>query len=876
MTVRFKAWNCAVNAVVVLFTLLSACTSKEKQPSSDSIAVHWELVTNFTDAPDVFDAKIELRNNSDRRLNGSNWRLFFNMAPRRILEHSTPQPATLHHINGDWYKLIPAENFSLEPGETIAINYRGVEAVIKETDRPLGPYFVFYDEQGNETDIVEVTEYTWTPFTKADQINRNRQDEEPIPTAAWLYQNNLDMQSVAESEMPAIIPSPVKIETSSDSIAVSDKLQIFYQRDVEREAKYLANILKDITGKTFQLIDKPSGGDQITLQLGNVKVADRSNEAYKLDIGSDGIRITGSDPAGIFYGIQSLRSLIPLKAHREKVSSFNLPVISVEDAPRFGFRGLHLDVSRNFQTKETVLRLLDLLSFYKINRFLFYTTEDEGWRLEIDGLPELTTVGAQRHHTSGMQAAALHPAYGSGPFAKAEGKFGHGYYSRADFIEILQYANERHIKVIPELNFPGHARAAIKAMEARYERLMKEGKEQEANEYRLIDPEDSSQYLSAQAYKDNVVCVARESVYRFYEKVVDEIAKMYQEAGLKLDEFHTGGDEVPEGAWTQSPLAQTLMKSHPEIRDPKNLQTYFFRELVKRLKKRNLKIHGWEEIALLKTDDGKYIPNPEFASQDVVPYIWNNVFDYDLGYRLANAGYDVVLCNVSNFYFDLAYSKDPQEPGLYWAGFVDTRHAFTFAPYDMFKTTNRNSMGQALDLESRKVKGEGSNKVIVESLKASARQHILGVEAQVWSETIKGRDMLEYYILPKLIGFSESAWTAERNFETIASKSDREAVIQKQWNVFANALGKRELPRLSYMNGGYNYRVPPPGAVVDDGQLKANVEYPGLIIRYSTDGSEPTLKSPIYENPISISGEVALKTFDSAGKPSKTVSIVVD
>ena len=128
--------------------------------------------------------------------------------------------------------------------------------------------------------------------------------------------------------------------------------------------------------------------------------------------------------------------------------------------------------------------MLDLLSFYKINRFLFYTTEDEGWRFEIKDLPELTDVGAQRQHTSGKETAVLHPAYGSGPFAKAKDKFGHGYYSRKDFIEILKYANERHIKVIPELNFPGHARAAIKAMEARYERLMKEGKEAEANEYR--------------------------------------------------------------------------------------------------------------------------------------------------------------------------------------------------------------------------------------------------------------------------------------------------------------------------------------------------------------------------------------------------------
>src|SRR5690606_5494836 len=149
-------------------------------------------------------------------------------------------------------------------------------------------------------------------------------------------------------------------------------------------------------------------------------------------------------------------------------------------------------------------------------------------------------------------------------FADAPGKHGSGYYTKEDFIEILKYAKARHLKIIPELNFPGHALAAIKSMEARYERLMKEGKEKEANEYRLIDPDDKSVYLSAQAYKNNVVDVSRESVYHFFEKVVDEFALMYKEAGLTMDTFHTGGDEVAEGAWTKSPMAQKLISEHAE------------------------------------------------------------------------------------------------------------------------------------------------------------------------------------------------------------------------------------------------------------------------------------------------------------------------
>lgn len=850
-------------SAIILFT---SCQKKNDFSTVDRIGVGWELVTNFTDEKGVFEAEFVLKNNSDVSLTDKNWTLFFNMAPRPILPNKSPQPANLYHINGDWYKMVPNAGFVLEPGESLNIAYRGTEGVIKETDRPLGLYFVFNDESVEEK-IVEVKDYSWTPFTKPEQINRNPEDEEPIPTAEVMYNNNAAASLLDDSQIQPVFPSPVSLKKTQGSFEINKDVSIFFQGGLEKEAAYLASGLKDITGNDYKTETGSSKAKSITLDL-NYRAA--SPEAYKLTIADGGIVISGSGAAGVFYGIQSLRSMIPVETYQERPADFSLPSVTVIDAPRFAFRGLHLDVSRNFQTKETILRLLDLLSFYKLNRFLFYTTEDEGWRLEIRDLPELTTVGAQREHTSGKETAVLHPAYGSGPFAGAEGKYGHGYYSREDFIEILKYAHDRHIKVIPELNFPGHARAAIKAMEARYQRLMSEGKEAEANEYRLIDPDDKSVYLSAQGYTDNVVSVARESSFHFYEKVVEEITQMYKEAGLTLDEFHTGGDEVPEGAWTKSPLAAALMKEHPEIRDPKNLQAYFFRELSRRLKGKNLQLHGWEEVAMMKTENGKYLPNPEFAN-DLVPYIWNNLFDFDLGYRLANAGYNVVLCNVSNFYFDLAYSKDPEEPGLYWAGFVDSRNAWTFAPYDMFKTTNKNSMGHKLDLESG---GSGEKgMVILEHLKPQARKNILGVEAQVWSETIKGRDMVEYYMLPKLMGFSESAWAAERNWETIEDKTEREKTIQEQWNVFANSLGKKELPRLSYLNKGYNYRIPPPGAVIEDGKLKANVEYPGLIIRYSTDGTEPGPGSNVYEGPVEVKGQVVLKAFDRAGKSSRSVHV---
>lgn len=844
--------------------------SEKTLTGKSQIQVTWKLVTNFTDRGDAFDAYFNLTNDGETALTDKNWALFFNMAPRPIIANKTPQAARVVHINGDWYKLVPEKGFSLAPGEFTQIWYSGTEGVIKESDAPLGLYIVYYDKDGKEERLEQIVDYTIEPFTERQQILRGTVDSLRMPTAANRYKANLGMSPVAEAELLKIIPSPVRLTAGNGTLTLDGSQTIYYGKGLDKEANFLSKRMKDITTATYKVGAAAPGTaapgtsapnvEGISLTIDSVSVNRINKEAYRLSVTPQGISIVGSDAAGVFYGIQSLLALIPYESYG--TSKLTLNSLNVEDAPRFGTRGLHVDVSRNFQTKETILRTLDLMARYKLNHFLLYTTEDEGWRLEIDGLPELTEVGAQRQHTSGMDAPALHPAYGSGPLAYEPGKYGSGYYTKADFIEILKYAAERHIKVIPELNFPGHALAAIKAMEARYQRLMKEGKEKEAEEYRLIDPDDKSKYLSAQSYKNNVVSVARESTYHFYDKVVDEMAKMYQQAGLKMDVIHAGGDEVANGAWTASPMAAKLLKENPEIKGAKNLQSYFFGKLVERMKKRGLTVHGWEEVALLKTDGGKYQFNLAFAGGGVVPYIWNNLFDYrDLGNRLANAGYPVILCNVSNFYFDMSYDNDPKEPGLYWAGFVDTYDNWYFAPYNMFSTTLETNMGRPLDVD-KDFKG-------MERLRPDARKNIIGVEAQLWSETVKGRPMLEAYMLPKLLGFSESAWAKERSWEEMAPTDERKKRVAQDWNIFANTMATRELPRLARFNGGYNYRLPLPGAIIINDTLKANTAFPGLSIRYTTDGTEPTAGSPLYTKPIPIKGTVRLKSFDKAGRSSR-------
>jgi hexosaminidase len=829
--------------------------------------VSWQLISNFIEPANQFEAKFILTNKGNEDLSDSSWAMFFNVTPRGIKPTPTPQPANVEHINGDWYKLVPNKGFRLKPGETIEVLYRSEDFVIKETDAPLGCYIVFYDGKGAEKNIVQLGDAKVLPFTTREQQLRGKSDMEPIQGPGYDFEKNQSMSPVTASQLIPVIPEPVKYTIGTGTFNINSSTIIYAEKGLESEAELLSSRLKMLCGLDCKISADPAARGGIRLRKVPLTVNGIKEEAYKLIIISDGIEVSGSDKAGVFYGTQSLLSLIPVAAMQNlrnadvKSNRVALPVITIEDAPGFSFRGLHIDVGRNFQTKETIFRLIDMLAFYKINQVLFYATEDEGWRIEIDGLPELTEVGAKRSHLPGMKSPGLHPAYGSGPDAGSKDNHGSGYYTKSDFIEILKYSQSRHINIIPELNFPGHARAAIKSMEARYEKLMKAGKAGEAEEYRLTDPDDKSVYFSAQGYKDNVVDITKPSVYHFYEKVMDEFIKMYAAAGLKLEVIHMGGDEVPDGAWTKSAAAMEKFNRDPGMDTYKNFHAYFVRNLLPLLQKRNLTVHAWEEAALLYKKGGGYQVNPEFSGGKIIPYIWNNVYDPDLGYRMANAGYPIILCNVTNFYFDLAYTNSSVEPGQYWAGFVDTRDAFTFDPYNMFNTTYTNSMGKPMVFNN------------VEKLKPEARRNILGVEAEIWSETIKGRDMLEYYYLPKLMGYAQSAWCTTRAWENVADSNQREKIIQEKWNLFANTIAVKDLPRLSYMNGGYNYRIPPPGAIIENGELKANTSMPGLTIRYTTDGTEPVMTSPLYTGPVKTAGKIMLRSFDAAGKGSRLVNL---
>lgn len=847
-------------AGAIVISLLLSCSG-----SSDRLAegvgqlhVKWKLVENTLDGSPLGRVGFIFVNEGARPLKHGDWAMYFNhdtMTPQQMADSSL---GVVEHINGYLFRFVPGKAFSIKPGDSLIFECAYYGSFIKENLGPVGAYFVVGEGSAKEK-IVQNRDVAILPFSDLNRVFPDPEIAATVPDAGNEYFRNSKIVILPDDLSGRIIPSPFLTRKMSGSTELNEETVIYYGEGLENEAGYLISTAAKIFGATLKKAEgKGNNPRSITLSLAPMSVNGVDSEAYRLTVSSEkGVTITGSDPAGVFYGIQSLFALIPADAYAGR-APVKIGCVEILDAPRFSYRGFLLDVARNFQKKEDVMKLIDVLAMYKVNKLNIRITEDEGWRIEISGLPELTRIGSKRGHTRDSKDW-LQPAFGSGPWPDSEGNFGNGYYTREDFKEIIRYASQRHIQVIPEVCFPSHARAAIMAMEARYDHFTAMGDMEKAEEFRLIDPDDRSVYLSAQYFKDNIVCVARPSVYHFYETVVKDFIAMYEEAGLKMTVFNTGGDEVPNGAWAGSPLCLELMKSLPDINNPRELQGYFLERTLEMLEKYNLKVTGWEEIVLNKDEQNNVAINPKFLDKNILPLVWDNTGEnVDLGYRIANSGYPVVLCNVSNLYFDLAYNTDPKEPGLVWGGFTDAIDPYVMTPMDVYKSTNFDWYGR-LTLTEETHPGR-------ERLKPENHANIVGLQAQLWAETIKGPKMMEYYTLPKLFAFAEKAWSKAPAWESEADVSKRVDAIWKGWSELAGRIGRHELPRLDYISGGYNYRIPPPGAVIEDGILKANIAFPGLEIRYTTDGSEPDRNSPLFTAPVKVTGDVQVRAFSRTGR----------
>ena len=813
-----------------------------KYPRGTDLAIGFALLGNDRAAL-TFRAELTLANRGKVPLPSQGWAIYFNFC-RLINPESVEGGASITHVNGDLMRLAPEPELgALRPGQSCRIRFTGALWLLQETDAPDG-FFVTYADGTPGAFAETIGDAEIAPFP-ADQLMRGENDVVPVETAALRFARNEKLTTLPAEAVGRITPTPRHALYGTEHYRIGAGAPISADATLAGEAAYLREML----GKLAE-----EHGGSIALRLDAAL-----GDGYRLTIGGEGITLTGGSPDAVFHGIQSLLQLVPVEAWRRKLPWLDLPFCTIEDAPRFGYRGLHFDVARNFSDKATVLRVLDLMALYKLNTLHFHLTDDEGWRLEIPALPELTVLGSRRGFTRD-ETDCLIPSFGSG--ADQRGAQGSGFYGRADFIEILRHATTRHIEVIPEIDLPGHARAAILAMRSRWRRLQVAG-HNEAETYRLDDPEDRSAYESVQHWHDNVVCIASESVYRFVDTVTGDIKAMFAEAGAPLRTIHVGGDEVPHGAWEASPLCQKVMQREG-LADTHALLGWYLERLRQVLAGHGLAMAGWEEIAL-KHKDGRSEVEPRLLGGNVRTYVWNNVWGWgqeDIAYRLANLGYPVVLCNVTNLYLDLAYEKDPAEPGYYWGGYIDTRKAFDFCPLDIYATAETTVLGQTLAPE----KLAGMVRLTPEGAK-----NIIGVQALLWAENVRSRTRAEYLLMPRLIAMAERCWAPDPGWSAIAEPVARQDAMDRDWNGFAHRLGRYELPRLDGYLDGIGYRVPVPGAVIRDGAGHANVEAPGLTLRYTIDGSAPELHSPVYTKPVPLSHNAAFRVaaFTATGRRSR-------
>jgi len=427
-------------------------------------------------------------------------------------------------------------------------------------------------------------------------------------------------------------------------------------------------------------------GGNIVLAL-DPKLKNLGEEGYKLTVTPRQVKVRAAAPAGVFYGLQTLRQLLPAAIFRQAAveAEWKAPCVEIEDRPRFAWRGSHLDVGRHFQPKETILKHLDLLALHKLNVFHWHLTEDQGWRIEIKKYPRLTSVGAFR------KDSAL------GPPPKDEGakvtnwKFAgrphQGFYTQDDVREIVRYAADRFITVVPEIEMPGHARAALAA----YPEMGNTGKAIEVA-------------TTWGVFKE--VYGVEDKTLAFIKDVLTEVLALFPSKFI-----HVGGDECPKDEWKKSPAAQARMKALG-LKDEEQLQSWFVKQIDSWLTERGRRLIGWDEIL-----QGGLAPGAAVMS-------WRGE---EGGIAAAKAGHDVVMAPEPHMYLDHYQSKDPGEPAAI-GGFTPIEMVYGYEP-------------------------------IPKGLTPDEAKHVLGAQAQLWTEYMPNGRHVEYMAWPRLCALAEVVWS---------------------------------------------------------------------------------------------------------------------
>ncbi len=816
-------------SLLVLLWALLPCHALA-QATHAAFSLRWEIASHQYREPDAGGTTVAILRLQNRgpALPAAGWSLYFN-CPSELHLGALPGHLVAEHLGGTLFRIRPQPSFpGLPSGQTLDIEIEHPEVVVKESRAPIGPYLVF---DAAPDSAVAITDYTVAAPQRNDQEPRGVDGHAYRETAADRYAANTHIQDISLAQLPPVLPTPRTFRRTGEDIRFASRPIVTAEAALAPE-KALIDALFEHRLQTTSI------GRVNTVSLSiDPQLPANSPEAYRLNASVvHGVQIVGRSAAGVARGVASLQQLV-----RVTDQGVSMPSVVIEDEPRFAYRGLHVDVARNFQPKEVVFRLIDLMARHKLNTLHFHLTDDEGWRLEILGLPELTQVGARRgHHTDPL--AMLPPAHGSGP--DPSDPHGSGYYTADDYVAILRHAAQRRIEVIPEIEMPGHARAAVKAMEARYRHLQADDP-QAANAYRLADPEDQSHYVSAQGFSDNVINPAPEGPYRFADQVIATVAALHRKAGTPLEMIHLGGDELPRGAWTDSPAVQRWM-AQDHLADRQAVWDRFYARMADIAARHGLRVAGWEEIGARRASaSGALEPNPVLLKYGFQAYVWNDLEGAeDLGFKLANAGYPTVLAPVTAYYFDMVHNRNPEEPGATWAPPLDLYTAFDFDPIDY----------------ARHLPGDAAHRV---QLSHEGAAHIVGLEGTLWSETMRDPQRIEYLLLPRMLGLAERAWAPTPVVNTRDSRpGDRAA---QAWSVFMNQVARIALPALD-ADGAANYRIPAPGLQLVGQRVLANHEYPGFTLRYTLDGLDPNADSTPVDGPIPLTPGLRVAAFSDSGR----------
>ena len=797
--------------IKLLALVLSAMTAWTMNAQSP-IAVNWHMGQNNT-AEGNYSSRFVIKNVSKQPL-GSDWQFFFNQFSRSV---SLPAgcPVDIEEVSTTYYRIKPNANYKpIAAGDSLVVDVVMGGALINKNYMPAGGHVVLNGDMAHPV-MVPIRR---APLDKPGQWR----DHKSYPDGNYMYAFNEAINGFGDGYTGNdydIFPTPKQVDIEDGFTQLGSLVTIktgkWFQWGGYRRAKNL--LTSELQKRSIYV----SSGQKTVIRMLLVKKLNNNREYYSLRVHDGEITILGATQAALMNGVKTLIAALDHSKGNRLQNCF------VIDWPDFGYRGVMLDIARNFVIKPAdYKRVIDLLAYYKFNAIQFHFTDDEAWRLEIPGFPELTQVAARRGATLD-EKTHLAPIFDGNGNPDDLSQCGNGYFTRAEFIELLRYAWARGIRIIPEIETPGHARAAIVAMKSRA--INNPGAEQ----FRLWDDKNESVYTSAQSYHDNVLNVASDDVYRFIDRVVGELQLMYKEAGLKLEIVHLGGDEVPNNAWSKSPDVQALMQREG-LKNQHEVSEYYIKRISSLLEARKIRIEGWQEVALDHKPEFNAVVAPRVAGVNA----WSTVGSRsDVPYRLANDGYPVILSNVTNFYMDMAYSWHQNEQGLHWGGKVDEFDAWSALPANIYATARTAVDGSPINITTA-----GDGKAQLEK-----PDNIIGIQAQLWGETLRSFDEVQYLLLPKMMGVSERAWTAVPEWSKDLTDMKAYNDARHQYNL---KIGTRELPLLR--GKGFNFRVGPPGIKLVDGKLLINTQYPDELVTYTLDGSEPTIDSPRWTAPVPV------------------------